>query len=68
MSFWTIPTIYKNEKRKIQRERERERLRYFAVVTDGEGVSAAGDDGAETLRFESFDERDPFFLFVVADS
>lgn len=40
----------------------------FAVVSDGEGVSAAGDDGANTVGLEGFDEADPFFLFVASDS
>jgi hypothetical protein len=37
----------------------------LAVVANGEGVAAAGDDGADRVEVEGFDDASPFFLFVV---
>lgn len=36
-------------------------------MANGEGVAATGDDGADRLEVEGFDDASPFFLFIVPD-
>lgn len=40
----------------------------LAVVTDGEGVTATGNNRTDFVRLKSFDNANPFFLFVVSYS
>lgn len=37
----------------------------LSVVANGEGVAAAGNDGADGVGIEGFDGIRPVFLFVV---
>lgn len=45
-----------------------EKLNNLAVDTDSEGVTATSNDRTHFERLKSFDNANPFFLFVVSYS